>query len=180
MQEVGPSPVWTAVDRSISALVNQDGRRVVLLFTDGHDSPRPGQIATSLKDVMRRAEIDEVMIYSIGLADIEMPSSFTVPGQIGTVTLPKPKPIEPDPGLRKLADQSGGGYFELTWRDDLPSTFTRIAEELHHQYALAFPPGKLDGSVHKLDVKVKRQGLIVRARKSYVAGTLATAPEAKR
>jgi len=173
MQDIGRSPVWTAVDRSITALLDRDGRRVVLLFSDGHDSPAPGQASATLKDVVRRAEIDEVMIYAIGLADTEISSSYathTQLGQIGSGSLPKPKPIKPDPGLKKLADQSGGGYFELGWNDDLAATFTRVADELHHQYALAFPPPKLDGAVHKLDVRVKRPGLIVRARKSYVAG----------
>jgi Ca-activated chloride channel family protein len=173
MQDVGPSPVWTAVDRSITALAKQDGRRVILLFTDGHDSPQAGQIATSLKDVARRAEVDEIMIYSIGLADTDLTMSayalHTQLGQLGTGDSAKRKLIKPDPGLKKLADQSGGSYFELTWDDDLPAVFTRVADELHHQYALAFPPAKLDGSVHKLEVKVKRDGLVVRARKSYVA-----------
>jgi len=173
MQDVGPSPVWTAVDRSITALAKQDGRRVILLFTDGHDSPQAGQIATSLKDVARRAEVDEIMIYSIGLADTDLTmSAYALHpqlGQLGTGDSAKRKLIKPDPGLKKLADQSGGSYFELTWDDDLPAVFARVADELHHQYALAFPPAKLDGSVHKIEVKVKRDGLVVRARKSYVA-----------
>jgi Ca-activated chloride channel family protein len=172
MQPVGPSPVWTAVDRSITALLHEEGRRVVLLFTDGHDAPRPGQIYTELKDVIRRSEIDEVMVYTIGLADTDYSSSWALHNRIGQIQLGRsgrPGLVKPDPGLKKLAEQSGGGYFELTWGDDLGATFTRVAEELHHQYALAFPPPKLDGNVHKLDVKVLRTGLTARARKSYVA-----------
>src|SRR5262249_39931411 len=44
----------------------------------------------------------------------------------------------PDPLLRELAAQGGGGYFELHATDDLAATFTRVADELHHQYLLAF------------------------------------------
>ena len=79
----------------------------------------------------------------------------------------KPKP--PDPGLRKLAEQSGGGYFELTWHDRLSDTFTRVADELHHQYWLGFPPARLDGKEHTIEVRVKRAGMTVQARKTYVA-----------
>jgi Ca-activated chloride channel family protein len=173
LQDIGPSPVWTAVDRSITALLNESGRRVVLLFSDGHDAPRPGQIRTELSDVIRRSEYDEVMVYAIGLADTDdSVSSWAFHNRIGQIQLgrrDRPKIIKPDSGLRKLAERTGGGYFELTWDHDLGQVFTRVAEELHHQYVLAFAPAKLDGETHKLDVRVTRSGLAVRARKTYVA-----------
>ena len=61
----------------------------------------------------------------------------------------------PDPGLPKIAAETGGGYFELTRADDLRSTFARVADELHQQYALGFQPTKLDGKSHDLEVKLK-------------------------
>ena len=76
---------------------------------------------------------------------------------------------KPDEGLAKIALETGGGYFELTSTDDLKSTFARVADELHRQYALGFAPPKLDGKAHKLEVRVKRPGMTARARKSYVA-----------
>ena len=75
----------------------------------------------------------------------------------------------PDRGLKKLAEETGGGFFELKKTDELGSTFTRVAQELHSQYVLGFSPEKLDGKVHKLEVRVKRPGMTARARKSYVA-----------
>ena len=57
----------------------------------------------------------------------------------------------------------------MQWNQNLGATFTRVADELHHQYRLAFPPAKLDGETHKLDVTLKRSGLTARARRSYVA-----------
>jgi Predicted membrane protein len=61
---------------------------------------------------------------------------------------------KPDEGLPKIASATGGGYFELTSTDDLASTFTRVADELHHQYALGFTPSKLDGKMHTLALKL--------------------------
>ena len=69
----------------------------------------------------------------------------------------------------KIAEETGGGYFELTNSDDLSRTFKRVAEELHHQYVLGFTPPKLDGRSHHLDVGVNDETLTVRARKSYLA-----------
>ena len=69
-----------------------------------------------------------------------------------------------------MAENSGGGYFEPEEDTDLERTFARVAQELHRQYWLGFVPPKLDGKVHDVKVEVKRRGLKVRTRKSYVAG----------
>ena len=175
LQEIGPSPVWTAIDRSITALLNQSGRRVVLVFTDGHDDPGPGQVVTELKDVVRRATYDEVMVYAIGLANRDdFLSTFSLHNVIGQAQMgrgvrQRTRIIKPDPGLRRLAELTGGGYFQLEWGQDLGATFARVADELHRQYWLAFRPQKLDGQVHRLEVKVRQRELVARARRSYVA-----------
>jgi Ca-activated chloride channel family protein len=172
MQDIGPSPVWTAVDRSITALLKEQGRRVILLFSDGHDAPRPSQIRTELRDIVRRSEIDEIMVYAIGLADTDDSiGAWAFHNGVGQIQIGrrKPKVVKPDKGLRILAEQSGGGYFELTWSQDIPAVFSRVADELHRQYVLAFTPTQLDGQIHSLQVKVRRSGLTARARKSYVA-----------
>jgi hypothetical protein len=91
-----------------------------------------------------------------------------VPGRNGGGDMPCAG-TKPDAGLRTLADEGGGGYFELGSTDNLNAAFTRVAEELHRQYLLGFTPAVLDGSVHTLDVRVRRPDLTARARKSYVA-----------
>jgi hypothetical protein len=75
----------------------------------------------------------------------------------------------PDRALRRLADETGGGYFELKKTDELAPTFTRVAQELHSLYALGFTPSTLDGKEHKLEVRVKPQGMNARARRTYIA-----------
>ena len=76
---------------------------------------------------------------------------------------------KPDPGLPKIAAATGGGYFELTTTKDLAETFKRVADELHHQYALGFTPVVLDGKMHALQVRIAETGATVRARRSYLA-----------
>ena len=66
LQEEGPTPLWNAINVGITALLHQQGRRVILVFTDGMDEPFPGQASNSLKDVMKRAEEEDVMVYAIG------------------------------------------------------------------------------------------------------------------
>jgi len=144
-----PTRLWDATDAGMAALKDIEGRRVVLVFTDGKDTSSD----RSEGDVMARAREGEFLIYAIGLRS-------QLRGQGVT---------QPDPGLRKVAEETGGGYFELGRTDELNTTFTRVASELHSQYVLGFSPTDLDGKVHKLEVTTKRPGLVARARKSYVA-----------
>src|SRR6266849_6050210 len=69
LQEDGPTPLWNAVNTAIDKLLLEQGRRVVLVFTDGVDMPLNfSSHNKSLKDVMKRAEEENVMVYAIGLA----------------------------------------------------------------------------------------------------------------
>jgi hypothetical protein len=75
----------------------------------------------------------------------------------------------PDPGLARVADETGGGYIEIRFGQDLGAAFAGVADELHTQYLLAFAPPKRDGKVHDVSVRVHQSGLKSRARKTYVA-----------
>jgi Ca-activated chloride channel family protein len=144
--------LWDAVAASLDELKDVEGRRVILVFTDGDDtSSRVGQ-----GTVIDRARAEEVMIYAIGL------ESHYNNGQ-GMVR------TRPDSGLRKVADETGGGYFELKKSSELAPTFTKVAQELHSQYVIGFAPTLLDNKVHKLAVKMKQPGMTARARRSYLA-----------
>src|SRR2546425_609311 len=69
LQKEGPTPLWNAVNTGIDKLLLEQGRRVVLVFTDGVDMPMNfSSHNKSLKDVMKRAEEENVMVYAIGLA----------------------------------------------------------------------------------------------------------------
>jgi VWFA-related protein len=171
LQEEGPTPLWNAVNVGITSLLPQQGRRVVLVFTDGGDNPMNFKFNNlSVMDVMKRAQEENVMVYAIGLESRSAPGGGSgrhggFGGGFGGGMLSQ----RPDPGLATLAGETGGGYFELTRAEHLASTFARVADELHRQYALGFAPAKLDDKTHKLEVKVKQPGAKVRARKSYIA-----------
>ena len=151
-----PTRLWDAVEASIEQLKRVSGRRVVVVFTDGDDNSSK----IGLGKVLEEARAGETMIYAIGLQSVYFDGQRQVRSQ-------------PDRGLRKISDDTGGGYFELKRTDDLGPTFTRVAQELHSQYVLGFPPA-IDGKLHKLDVRVKKAGMTARARKSYLAPTSGT------
>jgi VWFA-related protein len=232
LQEAGPTPLWNATFTAMNALTGEPGRRVVLVFTDGYDSPIKPEGNTTLNEVIGRSQTEEIMVYAIGLADAcgestssNGPNPATAPlfqrgpggraprrpggrfpgGIGGRRPIPGMPPIggrfpfpgpdaptgkgpeggsrdplvsrtgsgcpgaRPDPGLKLVAEEGGGGYFELHQTDDLGATFSRIADELHHQYLLAFTAAHLDGTLHHLEVRVRDHNLTPRARKSYLA-----------
>ncbi len=234
LQEAGGTPLWNATAVAMTALSREEGRRVVLLFTDGYDGPdfATRETNVSLRQVGDRAVAEGVMVYAVGLAtsceSFDPPSARSgqalrnldaapqrrpgagrggiqlpgrggrgvprlpglpgrgrpIPRGPGPFGLPprsgdKDKPAEkaggpciesrPDPDLKVLANEGGGGYFELRRTDDLTATFARIADELHHQYLLAYTVPAFDGKTHTIDVRAKQKNLAVRARKSYVA-----------
>jgi VWFA-related protein len=150
---------------------------VIVVFTDGMDSPgNDRQNNSSLGDVMKRAEAENVMVYAIGLIGSAPSFGGGFGGRGGPRGFGGGGPRnrgrledKPDPGLPKIAAATGGGYFELTAARDLAQTFTKVVDELHHQYALGFTPPELDGKTHSLQVKVLQPGLTARARKSYLA-----------
>ena len=144
--------LWDAVLTSLDGLNGVEGRRVVLVFTDGDDT----ESRTRLGTVIDRARADDAMVYAIGLES----NYFNGQRMVRS---------EPDSGLRKIADETGGGYFELKKTADLAPTFTRVAQELHAQYVMGFTPTELDGKVHKLSVRIKKPGMTARARRSYLA-----------
>jgi VWFA-related protein len=187
LQEPGPTPLWNAVDRAMDKLLLEQGRRVVLVFTDGVDRPLNFiNRNRSLKDVTRRAEEHDIMVYAIGLSgDNGMPGrtgdrngrGAMGPGAIaglggrglGGYSGRQTELEGPDEGLPKIAAATGGGYFELKTPAMLASTFARVADELHHQYALGFAPQALDGKLHEITVRTANGDLTVRARKRYLA-----------
>jgi Ca-activated chloride channel family protein len=165
------SPIWAALDRTMTAMADEPGRRAILLFSDGDDDGNPLLPGTSAStnpltatdgpchywthlgdptfaDVVTRAQRDGVMVY--------------------TVSVENSRGATKDDVLRTLAQRSGGDRYRLKQPEELHDAFTRIADELHHQYLLGFAPA-MDGRVHEIEVRVKKPDVTIRARKSYVA-----------
>jgi Ca-activated chloride channel family protein len=174
-----PTPLWRALDDAMDAFGDSadaprlrsgqaDERRVVLVLSDGRDS---GPISfrqryVSQVEVIDRARDDEVMIYAVAMRS--RPARRGPPA-IGAGALAALTADLPDPGLARVAEETGGGFIEIRFGEDLSAAFARVADELHAQYLLAFAPPRRDGRVHDVEVRVVKRGLKARGRKTYVA-----------
>jgi VWFA-related protein len=166
-----PTPLWRAADEGLTIFKNReedDGRPVILVLSDGKDSGpigfRPKFV--SQVEVIDRARELGVMVYGIGMRSRgrqQMPGLG--PGGLQAALMSD----WPDPGLARVAEETGGGYVEIRAGQDLGAAFAQVADELHSQYLLGFAPPKRDGKVHEIEVRTAVKGLKPRARKSYLA-----------
>ena len=165
-----PTPLWSALDQAMNAFDDEDeARRVILVLSDGKDTGPigSGRKVASQAGVIDRARDDSVMIYAIGMRSRGQRQAQPGIGPDGLrATMLRDLP---DPGLARVAEETGGGYAEIRYGQDLGAAFARVADELHSQYLIGFAPPRRDGKVHDIEVRLADKGLKPRARKSYVA-----------
>jgi Ca-activated chloride channel homolog len=152
---------WTALYDSILLSLEKvseaDGRKALLVFTDGDDSRSMGQGSeASAKDAIEGAKFTEVTIYSIGFE-----------GRRGAGAQGVNKGF-----LKKISEETGGASFFPKGIGDLNESFEQVQNELHSQYRLAYVPSNQErnGEWRSIEVRVKnRDDLIVRTRRGYYA-----------
>jgi Ca-activated chloride channel family protein len=146
----GGTPLWQAMCAAMDSLQKEEGRRVILTLTDGDAGDPISGWKGDFGEVRRRSTREGFMLYAIGME-----------GEIQSERGRK--------RMEELIGETGGGSFIVGVHEDLRQTFTRVANELRHQYAIGITPMIVDGREHRLEVRVDRPGLKARARKSYTA-----------
>lgn len=173
---------FDAVEKSLEFLKPIDGKKALILFSDGEQFGRHASAKSNLRD----AEEQESVIYTLQFADYPLydPTFSQVvvdPGQLGSRREYYPgigkKAIEK---LKKrvsvymngLAERTGGRAFKINTIDDLGATFHSIAEELGTTYRLGYSPldTPKDGEKRTISVKVDVPNAAVRSRKEVVYG----------
>jgi VWFA-related protein len=165
-----PTPLWLAANEALDGFGDaSDKRRVLLIFSDGKDN---GPLRFRQRPISEAATIDrghreDVMIYAIGMRSR---SKQSLPPGVASAAFEATLMSDmPDPGLERVAEETGGGYTEIRTGQDLGAAFARVANELHSQYLLGYSPPKRDGKAHDITVSLPGRNLTPRARKSYVA-----------
>jgi Ca-activated chloride channel family protein len=165
------TPLWRGIDTAVSAFSQEPGeeRRAILVLSDGKDSGPTSfrQRYVSQAEVIERARDENVMVYAVAMRS--RGPRMMQPG-IGPGGLQAMMAADlPDPGLARVAEETGGGFLEIRFGQDLARAFASVADELHAQYLIGFAPARRDGKVHDIEVRVRERGLEARARKNYLA-----------
>jgi Ca-activated chloride channel family protein len=134
--------LYDAVDFALNALTPVSRRKAVILFTDGENTWGKATV----KSTLHEAEESDIVIYTLQYGD--------PPAQ---------------KYLQQLAERTGGRYFMAADANTIRRSFAAVAEELRRQYVIGYHPAELakNGRERKIRVKVNRQRVAVRARKSY-------------
>jgi VWFA-related protein len=148
-----------AASRRISG---QAGRKAMIVFSDGYDTSSVASLGAAVEAAQRA----DALVYSIRFLDRDV-FAFEVPASRGG----SPVPREGRKALERIAQETGGGYFDLSGADTLEKIYGRIEDQLRNQYSLGFTPAqtpqKTPQRYRKIRVSVKRKGLTVQARDGY-------------
>jgi len=180
--------LYDAVDLVITERLNRiDGRKAIVLFTDGVDTA--SRIA-SARSTVARVEESGVLVYPIQYNTANDMGPFGRGGGGGRgrgrggIMIPWPSPRFPGGNgndeysraseyLRDLAERSGARLHQADTLGNLSNAFSMIAEELRYQYSLSYYPTNAarDGSYRRVRVTVNQSNAVVRAREGYRASS---------
>ena len=159
----GDTALFDALGVYLDGAFAQDGRKVLLLYTDGADT----RSRTTRGDVVDFVRASDVTIYAIGFQK-RLPSSV--------------RPIE-RMRLQQLTDMTGGRSYFPDRVEDLDEIYEQIAVELDARYSLGYVSGnpRMDGSWREIEVKLpnppsEHGRLRVRTREGYFAPYLEPRP----
>jgi hypothetical protein len=177
--------VFRGLHRWVTWLAGLSGRRkAVVLFSEG--------TSYDTSDVFRNvdaSQIEDLMRDTIGTAARNNVAIYAIDPRGLPTGKPGPVPVIPDEdfftretllakmSLRALAGETGG--FAFTNSNDFDGAFERIVRESSSYYLLGVEPRTpADGGVHRVSVRVRRPGVRVQSRRSYVSEPVAERPAA--
>jgi VWFA-related protein len=137
--------VYLAAKDRLSA---EAGRKAIILISDGDDT------TSKLKqtDALTAAHQSDAVIYSIYITP---PRGSRQRRGLGT--------------LRKLSEETGGGFYSLNSETDFNSIFDQIGRELRSQYSLGYKSTNTahDGKYRRIRILPRDRSLMIRARQGY-------------
>ena len=138
MRGAGGTALYDAIYAGSRALGNKDGRKVLVLVSDGGDTVKNTTYPEALEQALR----NEVMIYSIIDVPIEASAGRDLGGEHALIT---------------LSQDTGGKYFYVE-EGGLDKAFQKVSDDLRTQYMIGYyPHNQAPGrNFHRIDVAIPR------------------------
>jgi VWFA-related protein len=150
----GNTALYDAIGMYVDGAHEQNGRKIMLLYTDGGDT----RSAMRLGEMLDLLKASDVTVYAIGVLEHQTQASKGAQ-----------RPV-----LQQIAEATGGqAFFPLSVRN-LDSVYEKVLAEIRAQYTVGYVStnDKADGTWRKIELKVSRgdgRGYRIRARKGYYA-----------
>jgi Ca-activated chloride channel family protein len=149
------SRVWHSIGWASDVSGHGPEPRAILLASDGHDTDSSLAELERLPRAYRPQDAESRLEFAGAQLYVAVPRGERLPR-----------------ALRRMSDASGGAVLSVDDEAGLTGTWSRFLQDLRQQYYLAFTPTRTDGRRHSIEISVRRPGLKVRARTSYVAPRL--------
>jgi VWFA-related protein len=173
----GGTALYDAVDLALKEHLAQiEGRKAVVLFTDGVDTQSSKATYDSTLDLAEEFDAPIFPIYYNTFLETSRQGRSGYPGS-GPVFGAGRTAAEYAIGkkyLEELSAYTGGRIFKPeSTPGGLTAAFEGIAEELRRQYNIGYIPteGGAPGQRRSIRVRVDRKNLVIRSRDSYIVGT---------
>jgi Ca-activated chloride channel family protein len=146
--------VYDALYLAARALEPRQGRKVMVVITDGGDTVSQ----VTYQEAVRSSQEAEAIVYSIIVVPIEASAGRDTGGEHALI---------------QLSEDTGGKYFYATSVPQLDEAFRQISDELRTQYLVAYYPSRRlsDSNFRRIEVKVNgvpaSPSLAVRHRTGY-------------
>jgi Ca-activated chloride channel family protein len=150
----GMTALYDAIGLYLDGASGQDGRKIMLVYTDGGDS----QSSIRFNELIDLLKASDVTIYPIGALEHQPSSSRNQQRML----------------LQQIADVTGGQAFFPTVVKELDAVYEKVIAQIRAQYTVGYlsTNDKTDGAWRKVEVKMVRKDgrdLRVRSRKGYFA-----------
>ena len=154
--KTGPgTSIYDAIFLCSESLLDREGRKVLVLITDGGDTTSKADYNSAL----RRAQQAEAIVYSIIVVPVEADAGRNLGGEHALIQISK---------------DTGGKYYYAEGQQQLDEAFRKISDELRTQYLLAFYPSRKvsDSPFRRIKVELNKkdpegQAYQVRHRAGY-------------
>lgn len=140
------------VEASKTLAERPEQRKAIVILSDGMDTFSKASSDKALESALAIG----ASIYAVDMSSLEIAGSTR---------------RQSAAALKGFAEKTGGRFVATPGGPELRDAFTGIADELGHQYTIAYRPvnKKRDGKWRELEVKLSRDDLNVRTRKGYRA-----------
>jgi Ca-activated chloride channel family protein len=157
----GGTSMYDAIYLGARALMHREGRKVLVLITDGGDTVSN----TDYKEALRAAQISEALVYSLIDVPVESSAGRNTGGEHALI---------------QISSDTGGKYYYVFSTAQLEKAFDQVSDDLRTQYLLAYYPVQrlASSDFREIDVSVhphedpKGEKLEVRARRGYYTSKL--------
>jgi Ca-activated chloride channel homolog len=147
-QADGFTALYDALGTYLDGAEQQPGRKIMVMYTDGGDT----RSSLSFDETMTLLKATQVTVYAIGLVE-----------RTGSARL------ELQMKMRQLAEATGGQAFFPQEMKNIDGAYEKVLDEIKGQYHLGYlsTNAATDGAWRKVEIKVKRPDVKIRARKGY-------------